>query len=315
MDTFRVIAKLWPNGTEIDLGDDTNNVTVPSIFDRHAANFVTPDGKNNFQFLFWNTGRHVTNKRHVRWNFSVGSWGSWTATKWYGTPTTGPGRGVIHVEGFTIGGDAPLGPDTAIDGSASTFPPGAWPLSGNDHEIGTTGGPVDVVAKDPFHALQFAGWLSLVFGGDDSGLFIETDAGDPMGSSSFFEHSSGPFHVAQNGGANLLATYGNSTAVKPGRVDWGKFVAGGGFQLPGGPIGPGDPGPDDLIRLIVLQQLLRQTRPVEGGGIDAQQVITNVANMSPEELKRARTSLQTAQDLNKSAISAVEAQLKAKGNG
>ena len=80
--------------------------------------------------------------------------------------------------------------------------------------------------------------------------------------------------------------------------------------------GPGDPGPDDLIRLIAIQQLLRQSAPggpAAGGGSDAQQILQNVANMSPEDLKRARTSLQTAQDLNKSAISAVEAQLKAKG--
>ena len=125
MDEFNVIAKIWPTGTVLDLGADTNNVTVPSFFTRHAADFVTSmDGTHTYRFLFFNTGRHVTNKRHVRWNFSVGGWGTWTATKWYGTPSTGPGAERVRVDPFTIGGDAPL-PGTAIDAPASTFAAGA----------------------------------------------------------------------------------------------------------------------------------------------------------------------------------------------
>ncbi len=312
MDTFRVTAKLWPSGDDLDLGDDTNNVSVPSIFDRHAANFVTSmDGKNNFQFLFWNTGRHTTNKRHVKWNFSVGGWGVWTATKWYGTPSPGGGGGKIHVEGFTIGGNAPLGPDTAIDGAASTFAPGAWPLAGNDHEIGTTGGPVDVVAKDPYHSLQFAGWQRLVFGGDDSGFFLETDTGASPGSSGFFEHSSGPFHVAQNGGADLLATYGNSSSgLGIFRVDVIEWLTAHGIEPPRG----GDPGPDDIIRLALIENLIRQTNPAAGGGgVNVRQIIEQAPRMSLDELKRALTTLQTSRDLNQTAISTIEAQIKQRG--
>ena len=313
MDTFNVTSKLWPSGADVDLGGDTNNVTVPSSFTRHAANFVTTmDGKQTYQFLFWNTGRHLTNKRHVIWNFSVGGWGLWTATRWYGTPPTG-GGGVprVRADGFTIGGNAPLGSDTPIDGSASTFPAGAWPFNGNDHEIGTAGGAVTVVAKDPFHSLQFAGWLRLIWGGDDSGVFVETDTGASPGSSGFFEHSSGPFNATQNTSADLLATYGNSQGTTLGPFNWGEIVAGLGFDI--GPIGPGDPGPDDLIRLGIIRQLLVETRPGTQQGANFQRLIQEAPRMSAEELKRAKTNLQTSLDLGKTALSTIDAQLKERG--
>src|SRR5437763_12759349 len=124
MDEFTVRTKLWPSGDDLDLGTDNNLVTVPSTFTRHAANFATSmDGLHNYQFLFWNTGRHVTNKRHVRWNFSVGGWGVWTATRWYGTPGGGgPGSQRVRVDPFTLGGDSLItSGGTAIDSSASTF--------------------------------------------------------------------------------------------------------------------------------------------------------------------------------------------------
>ncbi len=108
MDTFSINARLWPSGDDLDLGVDTNNVTVPSSFDRHAANFVTlMDGTDTFQFLFRNTGRHLANKRHVAWKFSVGGWGVWNATRWYGVPPAGPGSAQrVRADGFTLGGVA-----------------------------------------------------------------------------------------------------------------------------------------------------------------------------------------------------------------
>jgi len=316
MDTFSVTAKLWPSGTDLDLGDDTNNVTVPSSFNRHAGNFVTTmDGTSTYQFLFWNTGRHLTNKRHVTWNFSVGGWGLWTATKWYGTPTVGNGGPArIHAEGFTIGGNAPLGIDTPIDGPASTFAAGAWPFMGNDHEIGTAGGAVDVVAKDPFHSLQFAGWLRLMFGGDDSGVFVETDTGASMGSSTFFEHSTGAFHAVPGTSHELLATFGNQQGISIGPINWGEIFSDLGIGK--GPIGPGDPGPDDWIRLAVLEQVLRRTRPpVEQGAVNFQRIIQDAQRMSAEELRRAKATLQTSLDLGKTALSTIDAQIKQRGGG
>jgi hypothetical protein len=316
MDVFNVTAKLWPSGADLDLGDDTNNVTVPYSSTRHAANFVTSmDGTDNYQFLFWNTGRHLTNKRHVIWNFSVGGWGAWTATKWYGTPPTGGvGAQRVRADGFTIGGNAPLGPDTPIDGAASTFAAGAWPFNGNDHEIGTAGGAVDVVAKDPFHSMQFAGWLRLMWGGDDSGVFIETDTGASMGSSTFFEHSTGAFHAAPGSAHDLLATYGNHQGITIGPINWAEIFTDIGIGGKG-PIGPGDPGPDDWIRLIILEQLLRKTRPGDPAGVNFQRIIQEAQRMSAEELKRTKTALQTSLDLGKTALSTIEAQLKQRGGG
>ena len=83
MDEFRTVAKIWPAGTDLDLGTDSNILGGPATFTRNAANFVTsPDGPTNYQFLFWNTGRHLTNKPRVPSNFSLLGLGVWTATRW-----------------------------------------------------------------------------------------------------------------------------------------------------------------------------------------------------------------------------------------
>jgi hypothetical protein len=314
MDEFRTVAKLWPSGDDLDLGTDSNSVTVPSSFNRHAANFVTAsDGATAYQFLFWNTGRHLTNKRHVRWNFSVGGWGVWTATRWYGTPPTGTGPNpkLVSVDPFTIGGDAILTGGTAIDGAASTFPGGAWPSGGNDHLVSTATGPVTIVAKDPFQSYQFAGWLRLVFGGDDSGEFIETDTGSAPGTPGFFEHSSGPYSVPQDGNATLLATYGFHDHGGIGRIpDWiWKIIAERGpIEIPQ----KGDPSPMDLIRLKILEDLLRQTRPGPAAGTDYESLIRGAPAMSADELRRAVRSIKTSLNLGKTALAALEARLKKK---
>jgi hypothetical protein len=219
MSVFTVTTKLWPNGESLDTGTDNNVVTVPpgsASFDRHAALFVTsPDGTENFEFLFWNTGRNVTNKRHVHWDFTAGGWNTWTATRWYGVPpVNGPGPPEVSVTPFSIASNGPITSGTAIDASASTFPPGAYPDMGDDHLIDTEDGAVDVAAKATLASLQFAGWDQLIWGGDDSGTFYETDTGASQGSSGFYPVGSGTFHVAQDGSAILLALYGNSIVTK-----------------------------------------------------------------------------------------------------
>jgi hypothetical protein len=313
MSKFTVVTKLWPSGASLDTGTDETTLTVPptASFNRHAANFVvSPDGKQNFQFLFWNTGRHVTNKRHVHWDFSVGGWGVWTATKWYGTPTIGtPGPGVIDVEPFSLGGDALItGSGTAIDAAASTIPAGAFPFSGNDHQIGTAGGAVNVAAKTPFAALQFAGWDLLVFGGDDSGEFDETDAGGSPGSASFFPVGSGTFHVNQNTSANLLALYGNSSKSNLGGI----LANVGDILTKPGVISPVDPSPEDRLRLAILQGLLQQTKPAGGQTADLQALTQAAPGMSLDELNAALKSVQTTVALGNTTVSALQAQIKAK---
>ncbi len=221
MGLFTVTTKLWPTGANLDIGTDNNVVTVPpgmASFDRHAALFATsPDGTQNFQFLFWNTGRNVTNKRHVHWDFTVGGWSSWTATRWYGVPPQN-GNGAhaheVSVTPFSIANDAPITSGTAIDASASAFPAGAYPDMGDDSLIDTANGAVNVAAKPSLASQQFAGWDQLVWGGDDSDTFYESDSGPAQGSFGFYPAGSGTFPVAQNGSAVLLALYGNSAKPK-----------------------------------------------------------------------------------------------------
>ncbi len=312
MSQFRVVTKLWSSGASLDLGTDDNTVTVPpsASFDRHAADFVvSPDGKTNYQFLFWNTGRHVTNKRHVHWDFSVGGWGIWTATKWYGIPGGNGGQPVVDVEPFSIGGDALItGSGTAIDQAASTIPPGAFPFMGNDHEIGTSGGAVTVAAKDPFAFLQFAGWDQLIFGGDDSGEFDETDAGGAQGSPTFFPVGSGTFHVNQNNSADLLALYGNGRSLTLGSI-LGNL---GSIVTKPGVVSPVDPSPEDRLRVAILEGLLQLTRPGAGEAADLTALTEAAPQMSVDELKAALKSVQTTVALGSSAVAAIQAQIKAK---
>lgn len=309
MDEFDVTTKLWPTGDSLDLGTDTNNVTVPSTFTRHAANFVTSmDGTHNYQFLFWNTGRHITSKRHVRWNFSVGGWGLWTATRWYGTPGTG-GTPDVHVDPFNIGGNAPM-TGTAIDAAASTIPPGAYPFNGSDRDINPAGGNVDVAAKGTLSGLEFAGWLQLLWGGDDSGEFVETDTGPSPGSGGFFPSGSGTFHVNKGASALLLASYGNSvsTGVIKAVIEFVREME----KTVGLPISRVDPPPDDIRRLrdVLVQRLLSQTKPGQTTASDFQRFIDTAKTMSKEELTRARQSVQTSLELGKTALNVIESRLK-----
>lgn len=312
MDVFTTVAKLWPSGDSLDLGTDYNSVTVPSSFNRHAADFVTStDGTTNYQFLFWNTGRHLTGKRNVLWNFSVGGWGLWTATRWYGTPSGLPGTPQVRADAFTIGGNAPLTTATPINGTLSTFAPAsAWPFGGDDHVIGTAGGAANVVAKDPFDNYQFAGWLQLIFGGDDSGEFIETDAGPLPTQNNFFDHvTAGAFPVAKGASAMLLATYGNLIRNIPNFGRLLQELLQNGIQF--NPLV--DPAPEDLLRLKVLQQLLALTQPgVVEGNVEFEGLIKAAPSMTREQLQRAVQSVKTTLGLGKSALAALDAQLKNK---
>ena len=118
----------------------------------------------------------------------------------------------VRADAFEISGDAPLS-GTPIDAAASTCAAGAYSFApGDDHVIGTAAGGANVVAKDPFpgcgivgpqeiivlerppvrgstdylsfgqivfsfavSSCDFAGWLQLVWGGEEMGEFQETD--------------------------------------------------------------------------------------------------------------------------------------------
>ena len=88
MSEFKIIAKHWPSGDTLPLGAFGGTFTIPPSmpsFQNTADEYVTI-GTQQYQFLFWNTGRRLTKKRRVLWNFSRPGWSIWTATKWYGIP-------------------------------------------------------------------------------------------------------------------------------------------------------------------------------------------------------------------------------------
>jgi hypothetical protein len=323
LNTFRTVAKLWPAGTDLGLDADSTDFTASppdsAHFDKTAAQFVSPDGVHNHEFLFWNTGRHITGKRHVIWNFTRFGWGTWTATRWYGTPGGNGGPSRVRADAFDLNGNALLTPDSPIDAPASTYSPAtATPLNGDDHAIGTAAAGATVVAHAHMGAYDFAGWLRLVWGGDPNGDFIETDDGTTgaFGSSSFYtavDAGANPFTVAMGESADLLAGYVPQTFQLPGGFghgqlgQWWEEIIG---QFPGGIPWVGDPSPMDLIRLSLLENLVQRTQPGPSRGSDLQRMIEAAPRMTMEELNRAKQSLQTSLDLAKSGLSAIEARLK-----
>lgn len=323
MDVFTTNAKLWPSGTELNLGIDSNPVGGPYSPTRQAAQFASDGGPKTYQFLFWNTGRHITSKRNVKWIFTVLGWGVWNATRWYGIPNGGPGSKQIRANAFSIGGNQSLGSATPIAAPpASTFPANAWPVGSDDHLVSTANGAVSIAAKDPYDTYDFAGWLQLMWGGDDTSEFVETDAGSggTIGGVGFYDHVTGGaanFQGAQNSSAELLATYGyhpppDRGRFDPGRLrDWIYEVIIDDMIKPGPEI-VGDPSPIDRIRTKLLKELLAQTRPGTGGATDFQSLIEAAPKMNPAELKRAVQQLKTTLDLGKTALGAMEARLKGK---
>lgn len=318
MGTFKTIARLWPSGTELDFGGDSNDVSSEVWFTRNAPQFETSDGHNSFQFLFWNTGRRITSKRRVRWHFYILGWSTWTATRWYGIPGPG-GQHVdrVRADGFSVGGDMPFA-DTPINSSGSTFTPASsYPFNGDDHAIGTAGGPVTVAAKDPFHSLDFKGWMQLMWGGDPVGEFDETDentSSPGTSGSGIYETISGSTYLAaQHSQVDLIASYAHDVSP-PLKFDWTKLLAGltTAVTKPG-PVNPGDFLTPDVLRAQIIQELIRQTQPgtpATRGGADFQGVMERIPNMSDEELKRSLQDVQTSVNLGNSAISALQTKLK-----
>jgi hypothetical protein len=327
MDEFRTTAKLWPAGT--DIGSDTDStlltLTPPDSanFTRTAAPFVTSDdGTQTYQFLFWNTGRHMTSKRKVTWIFTRFGWHQWTATRWYG-PHGGSGGPPppprVRADAFSIASNQLLSADSPIDFPASTFSAGAGPFNGDDHAIGTAAAGATVVAHGHMGAYDFASWLRLVWGGDPTGDFIETDSGTSggPGSSGFYDAAvaagSDPLAVATGEYVDVLATYEPHVLSIPGggphgpaRQWWEEIVGELGSRIPW----IGDPAPGDLLRLAVLEDLIRRTEPGALGGTDFQGMIEAAPRMSKEELRRAKQSLQTTLDLAKTALNTIDARLK-----
>jgi hypothetical protein len=62
-----------------------NVTTAGTTLEQTAPPFLLGPDNQQLGFLFWDTGRRVTNKRTVRWTFNhPENWTDWNAIAWYG---------------------------------------------------------------------------------------------------------------------------------------------------------------------------------------------------------------------------------------
>lgn len=350
MSELLIIAKLWPGGTKIDLGENVTGGNIPPGFHRThtATQFVTSlDGTEQYQFLFWNTGRRLTRKRKVKWTFSQLGWSTWTATMWYGKPPGPNGSGLARVraDAFMISDDAPLS-GTPIDAAASTYAAGAYllPPSGDDHVIGTGDDGASVVAKDPFpgcgivgpqqisvikrppakgstdyfsfgevvfsyavSSCDFAGWLQLVCGGEDNMTAFPETDTYTDPLSGVISSGFDRYDHVVVGPFSVLQ--GNSADIIAA------YGIGTHYINFSPPLRewiydvPFPPNPLKLFKDLMLQALLRLPMST-----DLDLLIKDVPQMNPEELGRAMRALEITLDRGKTALSMIKTQMERGGH-
>jgi len=331
MNKFEVISKLWPSGIELKGGVDRNTVNPPGqSFTRTAPPLAPGTGApNGYQFLFWNTGRRVTNKLQVTWTFTnLPSWPTWTATRWYGiagSGSDGANPKLITATAFAMKDDSSM-PGTPIDAPNSTFTDG--PGSQKAHPFGTPPddrvastqwGPASVAALDPFppqmvfNEYHFAGWLQLVLGGDTSGQFDETD-GAAVGGGSFYSNlAANPVSVAKDATVDLMAAYRVVAVALPGvpgriPIDYITFIEWLlDYDRRVDPRHPGIGADADRLRVGALADLFTLTRMGEAPEDLLKSLAENVKSLSPAELKRGISSGKAITRRVEAATKALEA--------
>jgi hypothetical protein len=330
MNKFEVISKLWPSGDPLSGGVDVNTVNPPGqSFTRTAPALAAGTGApNGYRFLFWNTGRRVTNKLQVTWTFNnLPSWTTWTATRWYGIAGSGTGLNpkLITATAFAMEDDASM-PGTPIDSANSTFTNGpgsqkAYPFGTppNDHMASTQWGAASVAALDPFppqmvfNQYLFAGWLQLVLGGDENGQFDETD-GAAIGGGGFYSYlAASPVSVSKDATVDLMAAYRVIPISPPGvperyPIDYLKFIE---WLLDYDRRVDPRPSPmgaaADHLRVGALTDLFALTRMAEAPEDLLKSLAANVKSLRPAELKRAVSSAKAITRRVETATKALEA--------
>ena len=334
MNKFEVISKLWPSGALLNGGVDVNTVNPPGqVFTRTAPPLAPGTGApNGYRFLFWNTGRRVTNKHQVTWTFNnLPSWTTWTATRWYGSDgggITGGGSKRIAASAFAMEDDASM-PGSPIDAANSSFTDGpagqqAYPFGNppDDHVASTQWGPASVAALDPFppqmvfNEYYFAGWFRLVLGGDETGQFDETD-GAAIGGPSFYSYlDASPVSIDKDATIDLMAAY-RVVRISPPQppelipidfitffewlLDYDRLVD------------PFDPRPSrfgtraDRLRVGALTDLFALTRMADGPEDLLKSLAVNAKSLSPAELKRALSAAKAITRRVETATKALEA--------
>lgn len=327
MSHFTTAGKRYRDGTTFDSFSSLDVGVPPPPAMPTTVEQVAPrelnDGVSTRAFLFWDTGRQVTGKRHVRWSFNhADEWSTWSATAWYGLiGGNGPPQPVVSFDAYWVGQGA-IDP-TPIDGPASSFVNGpgagqvAWPYEGNDHLVRTEWGPATVHALEHLRRspsdpeLNFSALTQLVYGDGDAGdIFDENDEGITSSSGIVgIENVTSPVLTFPQGtGAVVLASY-----VVPAAVD---FV----FDLTkllgeanlGKLIDKGDPSPEDLVRLKLIADTLDLVRG-ERPSPDAFEGLVDAARlMKPAELRRTISQTRATLRRGEASLKAMES-IAAKG--
>ena len=317
---FTTAGKRYREGTSFPgFGALDVDVSAPTTIDQIAPAFL-PDGATQRGFLFWDTGRRITNLRHVRWTFNhLPDWTNWNATAWYGVGGNGPPQPLVGLDAYWVG-QGTLDP-TPIDGPGSSFVNGpgagntAWPWMGNDHEVRTQWGPATIRALDHLRRsvsdpqLDFSSLMTLIFGGDDSSVFNEND--DGLGSSGgvvtgIAATTAQTLSFAQNAGATVMAGYVQPVSSK--------------VTFPGSLIElideavlnhlvftNVDPSPDDLVRLKLIVESIdlvrgeRVSADVFSGLVDA------ARGMSKAELTRTIAGTKATLARGEAALKSLQA--------
>lgn len=312
MGLFKTIARRFPDGAPLDgvYPGDNNQVTGPAVFDRVAPPLAgDANAPLGYRFLYWDTGRHVTTKRHVKWMFNNPTqWGTWTAVAWYGVLSNDPTENdhLIEARAHWIG-SAPVDPTPISDTSTfSSGPAGepAWPWGGSPYVATTQWGAARVRAASFLDVggveIDFEGWQELVLGGDDNGEFDESDTGDVGGGQDVYDTTLNPSierDVGAGGSTKLLAAYAAPVTqrVRPPRNDRSRFPP----QI----IPIGDAGPLDILRQIANRANVERglaaedafASLVEGGRTMAEHELSQAIAATQSVLRRGEAALQSLQ--------------------
>jgi hypothetical protein len=323
---FTTAAKRYREGTSFDsfggLDVGVYPGPTPTTVDQWAPKSL-PDGDSTREFLFWDTGRRITGKRHVRWTFShPDQWTTWNAVAWYGVPPVGNGGHMISLDAFWVT-NGTLDPTPVDPPPASTFVNGpgagdiAWPSGGNDHLVDTQWGAGNVHAlshlrrslTDP--ELDFSSIEQLIWGGDDSSTFEENDDGitSSTGITGIAGSTSPDFPFAQNAGAMLMVGYVQPVStVPPFRLKLTELINEAILQNFINPVV--DPSPEDIVRLKLISESLDLVRGERPGPDVFEGLVSAAGEMSATELKRTIASTRATLNRGEAALKSMEAMSK-----
>jgi hypothetical protein len=314
MGHFHASGKRYAEGTDFAAFGNAEGDWDPNGSEDLTAPALLPDAGGNRSFLFWDTGRRVTNKRRVIWTFHHGDqWTTWNATAWYGPSGNGPPPAPeVSAHAFWVGHG--LMDPTPIDGPGSTFHDGpgagqvAWPYNGDNHVVRTEWGSATIRALDNLQRsptdplLDFSTLSQLVAGGDDTGYCEEND--DDITTSSGVTGLAGigsqTATFPQGSAATLLAGYVTPAPItlRPpdnDRTDWSKYF---------------DRGDPAAFRQIA-ERLAEIVNRVQATTRQAPDMFENLSaaagKMSPAQLKRALAEARAALKRGEATVKSMEA--------